>query len=31
MSQVVSLTPRLPARDDSLWAVMATIGRINAR
>jgi hypothetical protein len=30
MSQVISLTPRLQAaRDDTLWAVMATIGRTN--
>ncbi len=29
MSQVVSLISRQPARDDTLWAVMATIGRTN--
>ena len=28
MSQIISLTTRLPpAREDTLWAVMATIGR----
>ena len=29
MSQVVSLTPRLAASNDTVWAVMASIGRTN--